>query len=513
MVQTERGDGVLNHYVLENSWQAISDPSYCGTLLSPPFYFPAKYTIFYSENLFGTAPLYWVLRLFLSCELAYSWWQILLNLLNFLAFAIVARWLKWPHVLALGGAFMWAFAMVHADQVKHQQLICRCWMPMAAYYAISFLTVPSAKALSRLFGCIFLQCLACIYTGWFLVVGLAVFIPVMAVMLRGTFTSLKQFARANRTPLLRVIGLWGLAMALLFVPYLMVNWGIGRKYDECHYLMPTPSAWLTGPPDSKWIVSTWPYRVPVYLECWLFSGFTLYLLMFGAAASLFVWRRGTELATDGTPRFNVERAIIAGSMVTVLVWILLTITPKDTGDSAWRFVRYMPGGLAIRCVSRVYLIVYLFGILAGLTWLDQITRRIRREWLRSAILAIAIGLMIFEQTEYQQQAFERRCFYPLVDETAARLKGAKAGWIVPRYVDPHGKVMVGPYGEVFGMWVGLRANVPVLNGYSGRAPTGFPPMGAISDDQIRDWLRGKFRGTVRVIDTEIPEKTRDVIVE
>jgi hypothetical protein len=80
-------------------------------------------------------------------------------------------------------------------------------------------------------------------------------------------------------------------------------------------------------------------------------------------------------------------------------------------------------------------------------------------------------------------------------------------------VDSHGEVLVGPYGEVFGMWVGLRANVPVLNGYSGRAPTGFPPMGALSDQQIRDWLHGKFRGRVRVIDTLSPLPPREVVVE
>ena len=93
-IQTERGDGLLNHYILENSWLAISDPNYCGSLLTAPFYFPVKWTIYYSENLFGVAPLYWALRLALPYDLAYIWWQILLNALNFGAFVLVARWLK-----------------------------------------------------------------------------------------------------------------------------------------------------------------------------------------------------------------------------------------------------------------------------------------------------------------------------------------------------------------------------------------------------------------------------------
>ncbi len=503
-IQTERGDGMLNHYILENSWLALSDPNYRGSLLTAPFYFPAKWNIYYSENLFGVAPLYWVLRLGLPYDLAYIWWQILLNLLNFVAFAVVARWMRWPHLVAIGGAFLWAFAMVHADQIKHQQMIGRFWMPVALYYAIALVTEPSAKALNRLLGSVFLQSLACIYTGWFLVMGLLVFLPLMTALRPGAFPALKQYAREHRGKVFRVVALWTVAMAALFIPYLVVNWGIGRSYEESHSLMPTPSAWITGPPDSKWIITTAPYRVPVYLECWLFSGFTIYLLMLAAGVSLFFHKR------DARP---AGWAIIAAGLFTALLWVVLTLTPHEKGDSLWRIVRLVPGGMAIRCVSRVYLVVYLFGSFAALTWLTQVTERIRHEQLRYAIQAVVVGLMMFEQTEYQQPSFERRCFYPLVDDAAQHLKGAEAGWVVPRYVDPTGDVGVGPYGEVFGMWVGMRANVPVLNGYSGRPPNGFPPMGGLSDDQIRDWLRGKFRGTVRVIDTEAPKKTRDVVVE
>ena len=290
-IQTERGDGLLNHYILENSWQAISDSHYCGSLLSPPMYYPVKRTIYYSENLFGVVPAYWALRVFLPHDLAYAWWQILLNVLNFVAFAFVARWLKWPHLIALGGAFMWAFAMVHADQIKHQQMIGRFWMPLAVYYAISLITEPSAKALNRLLGCIFLQNLACIYTGWFLVVGLATFMPLMIALRPGAGRALKTFAREHRRKLLRIIGLWGLAMAALFVPYMLVNFGIGREYSDTNKLMPTPSAWFTGPPDSMWAVTTAPWRVPVDLECWLFSGFTIYALMIASLVSLFFYKR------------------------------------------------------------------------------------------------------------------------------------------------------------------------------------------------------------------------------
>ena len=62
-VQTERGDGMLNNYILEHSWQALSNSDYRGSLFSPICMFPQKHTLWYSEHLLGAAPFYWGLRL------------------------------------------------------------------------------------------------------------------------------------------------------------------------------------------------------------------------------------------------------------------------------------------------------------------------------------------------------------------------------------------------------------------------------------------------------------------
>ena len=59
-VQTERGDGMLNHYILENSWLAArTDYRYSGRSLILPRSLPSPAHDLQPENLFGTAPLYW----------------------------------------------------------------------------------------------------------------------------------------------------------------------------------------------------------------------------------------------------------------------------------------------------------------------------------------------------------------------------------------------------------------------------------------------------------------------
>src|SRR5688572_19905254 len=134
-VQTERGDGMLNHYILEHTWQSITNPDYRGSLFSPPCFYPTRYTLWYSEHLLGVAPVYWGLRLVMPFDLAYQWWQIILDALNFAAFAAAVRWLRGPHVLAILGGYLWAFGLAHVDQIKHQQMIPRFCMALAAYHA------------------------------------------------------------------------------------------------------------------------------------------------------------------------------------------------------------------------------------------------------------------------------------------------------------------------------------------------------------------------------------------
>src|SRR5438270_783392 len=55
-VQADAGDGMLNHYLLEHSWRVVSDTGYCGTLWSPPFFYPERLTLAYSESFLGVVP-------------------------------------------------------------------------------------------------------------------------------------------------------------------------------------------------------------------------------------------------------------------------------------------------------------------------------------------------------------------------------------------------------------------------------------------------------------------------
>lgn len=505
-VQSERGDGMLNHYILEHSWQVLTNPDYHGSLFSPQFFFPEPYTLWYSEHLLGVAPAYWGLRLALPADLAYQWWQIAMNALNFVAFAVVVRWLGGPHLLALLGGYLWAFSLVQIDQMKHQQMIPRFWMPLAAYYAWSFALTPTGRALNRVLACAFLQSMACVYTGWFLITGLATFLSLAVALRVGGWADVVQFWKQNTRRVSFILGGWGTVLVAAFVPYLVVNWGIARSYDECTGLMPTRSAWLTGPPGTPWFETSAVLRNTVNGECFLFCGYGLYALMLVASVHLWVTRK-----TIRPPVF----ALMAASLITAALWVLFTlaISPYESGPSLWQIVRAIPGATAIRCVTRVYVTVYLFGTLAALVWLTTVTASLR-PLLRILVLTLVTAVLIYEQTGYLPPSFAKQDFYPIADRTAEQLRKADAGFVLQMYHDTHGEMLKDVYGEVLAMWAGLRANRPVVNGYSGRWPPGNYPMSTpATDDELRAWLTGRFRGKLAVVDPDRPEETRILVIE
>ncbi|QDU18553.1 hypothetical protein [Urbifossiella limnaea] len=497
LVQAETGDGMLNHYLLEHSWLSLADPGYAGTLTRPPFFHPERWAWWYSETLIGAAPIYWALRTVTDDQLAYSWWMIACSALNFVSFAVVARRLGCAHAAAALGAVGFAFLAVVTEQQKHQQLIPRFWMPPAVYYAWLLGSAPSARALGRMLACLALQGVTCVYTGWFLGVGLVTFVPLAAVLTPGGLRKLLTFARTEWKPALLAAAPGVAALAAFFAPYLLVNRGYSRAYFDTLYLTPSAAGWLTPAKGTLWSGPAEAVLPVVSFECWLFPGFAAVALLVAAG-----WWVRREPHAPGRP-------LAAACLVTAVVWAVLCSRVGST--SPWALVQYVPGAGAIRCVSRVVLLVDLFAALAVAVWLTHALGRLGGRWRAAAAVAGLVVVVGAEQLGHEPPLTLRADYYPAVDLWAERLRGADAAYVVPR------PGFSQEYEEVFAMWVGLRANVPVVNGYSGRHPAGFPLEYAAEvtdpDATVRDWLTGRFRGRVVVIDRADPGRRRELVIE
>ena len=246
------------------------------------------------------------------------------------------------------------------------------------------------------------------------------------------------------------------------------------------------------------------FRPWVSDECWLFCGFGVYALMLAASLHLIVRRPGPP------PEF----ALAAAGLLTAFIWVLLTLTLEQEGRSLWELVRVVPGATALRCVSRVYVIVYLFGTLAALVWLARVSEPLP-PLARFAVQAFVAVALIYEQTGHRPPSFEKKDFYDIVERTAEPVRGADVPlYVMPAFTDTKGMTSTWGYGEVFAMWVGLRANVPVVNGYSGRMPPGAYPWGPdVNDPRLVRWLSGRFRGTLTILEPDNPSMRRTLVIE
>ena len=213
------------------------------------------------------------------------------------------------------------------------------------------------------------------------------------------------------------------------------------------------------------------------------------------------------------PNRPPEFALVAAGLLTAAIWALLTLTLEHEGRSLWELVRFVPGATALRCVSRVYVTVYLFGTLAALVWLARMTEPLGPV-ARFALLGLVAAVIIYEQTGYKPPSFEKPDFYHLVERDAERVRGSDVLYIQPVFTDTKGVKSDGVYGEVFAMWVGLRANVPVVNGYSGRMPPGpYPWASGVNDETLVKWLAGHFRGKLVLFTPDDVSATRVIVVE
>ena len=175
-LQTDPGDTLLNGYILEHSWRWLTQPDYVGTYWSPAFFHPQPLALAYSENLLGTAPLYWLLRLSCPPMLAYQLWMMLVTALTYVSFAAVLRRFGVGHLLAALGGFVFAFGLPRVTQIGHQQLLPHLFAPWAVLAAWRFMQRPTIGSFAGLLAASFAQLLASMYLGWFLLLGLAVFV-------------------------------------------------------------------------------------------------------------------------------------------------------------------------------------------------------------------------------------------------------------------------------------------------------------------------------------------------
>ena len=458
------GDARFNNIILEHlyRWCMGLDKS----LWTPDFFYPARGTLTFSDNHFGTGWFYVLARMTgLSQYQAFDAWFLAGCIANFVSCHVVLRKLGHGALASAVGAFVFAFGLPASTQFGHAQLTFRFALPLALLAWHRFIDGGSLRQLgyASLYVCLTFYC--AIYLGYFLVLVLAAWTLAAfgtARVLGAGFPHrrvLEAYSAAGRFDRGLTVGLLLMSLALmwaLFRPYLHFAqvYHFQRGIEEIVKMLPRAGSYLLADDSRAW---SWLGRgldVPVRPEQQMFVG--LLPLMLAALALL----RAAPAAR--------RASLLAASTLAVLIVFTLCVH----GHSIYLWFAQAPGANAIRAVSRIILAMLLPVAVLCAGGIDALLhpRTGARRAGRYAVAAVLSMLVVGEALASRIFSTPFTAHEARVARVLSRLPAslpANAVIFVPLESAPNWSW------DLDGMAAGQALGRATLNGYSGNAPDGY----------------------------------------
>ncbi len=512
-MQTDPGDTLYLNYVLEHETKTLGERAYGEALWSPPFFFPTRDTLTYSENLLGALPVYAILRGAFPPDTAYQVWCIAMLAFAYASMAYALRRLAVSPLLAGLGAFVFAFGLQRASHLGHGQLLPAAFAPLAILALVLHAREPARRRFAGVLVASFLQITAGVYLGWLLLLGGVLFSLLVFSIDSELRRRQLRFLKESPGFVLVALASWAGALVLFLRPYLVAARDLPpRPWSDVLLLLPRPRSWIAAPTGSLWarLGDVFPPDTPLVWEQRLFLGAVPCLLV----ALGFVVARGLQ----GDERFR--RTIILAALGTVLVLgaLSLRVPVKMLGISAggerveyltlWRFVYdFLPGATSIRAVGRIWTVMLPLALVGGLLGLEVALGKLRSGRLRSWVTAAIVAIGVVEQYQADLPSFDKLSYRADVRSVRTALSGSgcDAAYVV---LDPSKPFYAS---QLVAMWGGLEANVPVVNGYSGNFPPDYPdPTRSMTDAELRSWLSRAPEGRHCVVELAKPGAPRSL---
>jgi|GEM_PF-328215 len=456
------GDARFNNVVLEHLFLWFSGKE--QGLWSPGFFFPYPGTLTFSDNHFGTAAVYILMRLFgLDPEAAFIGWYTVAAPLNYVCCYYTLRKLGISQRGSAVGAFVFTFALNVSARHGHAQLAYRFAIPLAMLAWQRFVEKANIKHLAILAAWVTVQFYGSIYLGYFLLLLIgATFVAqfVIGQITSGADRPVNALISAARAAVgKRAIGsvlaivACGIALIVLFYPYMHYSrlYGFSRGYAEIESMLPRPSSYLLS--DGSYLWGGFDKHIdgiPMRWEHQMFFGASTCLL-----AAVAVLRKPSRMA------------------LTALVSLLLvTIVTLDVrGHSLYSLIAHLPLANAIRAVTRIGLVmIFPVALMAGMGF-DRLTATNSRS-LASLVAALAlVAFMLVEYTAYYTERMPikelRDRYTSLESRVPSNLKEDAILYLPLASNEPY------YYSEIDGIRLSQALHRNTINGYSGNAPVGF----------------------------------------
>ena len=443
---TDNWDAELNAWIL--SWdchQLFADPTH---LFDGNIFYPARYSLAFSENLFGIALL--AIPLF---ALGMSYIQVynILLLLGFLSSALaawaLARYITADPMASLAAALLFAFVPWRFAQISHLQFQWGAFLALALLFLLRYLQRASGRDLA-LYGVFLLwNALTNIHYAIFSV--FMVFLVLLEDVIRsGPRGRLGVYGR---------VALASVIAATLFLPVALAYseaaalYGFRRTIAEAGSYSARLKDFLDAGQTNRlygWIAAGWKERREAF-----FPGVTLLLC-------------GVLGATGGAVARPERRAKSIGLLLTAAGIVLALGTSTPLYSVLYR--AFGPLLQAIRVPARGIVLMHLgLGVLAALG-LSIMLRRVRHKVTR---VCLGIGVLGVAAVEYASA--------PLTVFWADPAPAPVYRWIAASQVS--GGIVELPFGLDYDIEYVFRAPThfrPILNGYSGFFPRDYDELNA-----------------------------------
>ncbi|OGC76620.1 hypothetical protein A2619_04165 [candidate division WWE3 bacterium RIFOXYD1_FULL_39_9] len=488
--QPDLVDSYFNAYVLEHGFKSFWDSGYSASFYSPTFFYPTKLLTTYSDNLLGTAPIYWVLRIFFDWVMSFELWEISVTVLTYFAFIVWLRYLKIRPSIAAICAYVFVFGISRVMQLNHPQLMPQLFTPLAFIFLTRFLLKPNLKDINIAALFIFLQTLAGYYIGWFLIFSLFFLILLSPIFLRAELKEVFQFISTNRRRVIITILFWIIAFLLFWSPYIFTSMSYRHfwKWELISNNLISWQSYFVVPESTLWYAffGVLPTPIKEASDQFLFGGAFLFL----AFAVCVV-----HLIKPSSQAFNFRLAGVFGAVGL----LLLIITAKINEYTLWYLIYYgFPGTDGIRYVSRIWIVAYFYLFTCSAIVLNNYVEN-HLKLLSFKIFYILIFLFfITEQLVIHKPSVSKELAVVPESRLEEILKVNNDCDIFYNETDVGQKFYIAQH--INAMWAAMNLNIPTINGYTGISK--YNPGKKLNKDEIIKILGEHKDGQVCIFSSE-----------
>lgn len=256
-------DARFNQFILEHIYRWTQGR--VEHLADPPFFYPYRDMLYFSDTHFGTAAFYCLARLLgAPREVAFDLWFLSGLALTFVATAYVLRQFGLRTLSACAGACLFTFALP-AIQIfsGHVQFAQRAGVPLATLVMVRLVNKPSLRQIFLLVLWVSWQFLCSVYMGIFLVEMLAI-IALVAIDRPSIFPQLEIQERTSGIFEIIALGILAAIIAGLASYMLFQHWHFAHMYSVKSDI---GLALFTAPRWSTFLFNSSPFSF--WMNAWL----------------------------------------------------------------------------------------------------------------------------------------------------------------------------------------------------------------------------------------------------